>query len=126
MPRRPRPSRLARIPALVVLLLTFAGLGLASTFSKRPPNLAIPPQPATPTGLALCGPTGITESTNLIVPNNSVSCNMGGFHADNSYWRAFDLSGAFGITSDFHVCQVTIGVQSIQQCVHSSAIANVG
>ena len=111
MPRFPRLPRLVRIPALVVLLLTFAGSGLSSTFSKRPPNLAIPPQPATPTGLVLCGPTVITESTNLIVPNNSVSCNLGGFHADNSYWRAFDLTGAFGITSDFHVCQVTIGVE---------------
>ncbi len=54
----------------------------------------------------------ITESTDPvnIVTGNSVSCNAGGLHADNSYFRAFTLSD-FGITDDFTVSQVEIGVE---------------
>ena len=42
--------------------------------------------------------------------SNSVSCNSGGFHTDNSYYRRFDLP-SFGIDGDFEVCNVTIGVE---------------
>ncbi|HEY2796368.1 MAG TPA: hypothetical protein VGK26_00640, partial [Thermoanaerobaculia bacterium] len=58
-----------------------------------------------------CGPTDITESsTDTITALNSVSCNNGVGHADNSYWRAFNLPD-FGITGDFDVCNVEIGVE---------------
>ena len=65
----------------------------------------------TTTTLASCGNTSITESASQeIVSGNSVSCNNGVGHADNSYWRAFNLSG-FGISDTFNVCQVEIGIE---------------
>lgn len=42
---------------------------------------------------------------------NSVSCNTGGLHADNSYYRVFDLAGDFGITGAFDVTAVQYGIE---------------
>lgn len=50
---------------------------------------------------------------NTITPQNSVSCNSGGpdfFHADNHYYRTYPLA-AVGITSDFEVSSVDIGIE---------------
>ncbi len=56
-------------------------------------------------------PQTITHSmSQAVTPLNSVSCNDGVGHADNSYWRAFDLN-AFGITSNFDVESVEIGIE---------------
>ncbi len=46
-----------------------------------------------------------------IIALNSVSCNAGGLHADNSYFRVFDLP-AFGITGAFNVTDVDIGIET--------------
>jgi len=57
------------------------------------------------------GCTTITQSTSqAIVDNNSVSCNNGVGHTDNSYWRAFSLP-TFGILGAFDVQSVDIGVE---------------
>lgn len=65
-----------------------------------------PERAATPDGLVT-----ITHSASQsIVTNNSVSCNAGGLHTDNSYLRQFDLN-AFGITDTYNVTQVEIGVE---------------
>ena len=48
--------------------------------------------------------------TQAIVTGNSVSCNAGGLHTDNSYIRAFDLP-AFGITGGFSITQVEMGIE---------------
>ncbi|RKY96604.1 MAG: hypothetical protein DRQ13_05715 [Ignavibacteriae bacterium] len=54
----------------------------------------------------------ITHSlSQTIIPANSVSCNAGGLHADNSYYRAFDLS-SFGITDDFDITLVEIAIET--------------
>lgn len=54
----------------------------------------------------------ITHSaTQNIVTANSVSCNNGVGHTDNSYLRAFDLA-AFGITGAFDVTEVEIGIEN--------------
>ena len=54
----------------------------------------------------------ITHSlSQTIIPLNSVSCNAGGLHTDNSYYRAFDLT-SFGITDDFDITLVEIGVET--------------
>ena len=104
-----RFRRLAMI--LAVALLAFVDIGRAQSFSARKPGLRTPPRRQAPQTTA-CGPTSITESsTNTVTSGNSVSCNSGGFHTDNHYWRAFDLTG-LGIGSDFHVCEVTIGVEA--------------
>jgi hypothetical protein len=53
----------------------------------------------------------ITESNSqTIITGNSVSCNAAGLHTNNSYFRAFTLSN-FGITEDFSVSMVEIGVE---------------
>jgi hypothetical protein len=80
------------------------------TFSRAADDLAgklnQPTRPEVPDGTVT-----ITHSaTQNIVSLNSVSCNAGGLHTDNSYIRAFDL-GAFGITTDFEIVQVEVGVE---------------
>ncbi len=94
----------------LLFVLTVSGAMFAQSFTTSP-------NPATgTTGQTLIpfAPTSmtITESTDpvTIVTGNSVSCNAGGLHADNSYFRAFTLSN-FGITEDFNVSQVEIGVE---------------
>ncbi len=57
----------------------------------------------------------ITESNDpvTITAGNSVSCNAGApnyYHTDNSYYRAFKMSD-FGITQDFTVSAVEIGIE---------------
>ncbi len=55
--------------------------------------------------------TTITHSVSQdIVSFNSVSCNDGTAHTDNSYLRVFDLA-AFGITNNFDVTEVQIGIE---------------
>lgn len=57
------------------------------------------------------GTVTITHSASqTITVGNSVSCNSGGLHTDNSYIRRFDL-GAFGITGAFEVVEVSFGVE---------------
>ena len=66
----------------------------------------MPERPATPAGQQT-----ITHSTSQsIITGNSVSCNAGGLHTDNSYLREFDLT-AFGISGPLGVTQVEIGVE---------------
>jgi subtilisin-like proprotein convertase family protein len=66
-----------------------------------------PPRPEAPVGAVT-----ITHSASqAITALNSVSCNAGGLHTDNSYVRRFTL-GDFGITSDFQVQQVEVGVET--------------
>jgi HYR domain-containing protein/carboxypeptidase family protein len=56
-------------------------------------------------------PQTITQSSSqAITALNSVSCNNGIGHTDNSYWRAFTLS-SFGINGAFDVQSVDIGVE---------------
>jgi len=53
----------------------------------------------------------ITHSVSqTIITGNSVSCNAGGLHTNNSYFRAFNLTN-FGITEDFNISMVEIGVE---------------
>jgi hypothetical protein len=53
----------------------------------------------------------ITQSSSqTITPLNSVSCNDGFGHTDNSYWRAFTLT-SFGINNAFDVQSVDIGIE---------------
>ena len=93
--------------------LAVATSARAESFStNRHPN---PPAqaPAAPL-LGGCGDTQFTESlSQAIVNGNSVSCNNGAGHADNSYYRAFDLP-TFGITSAFSVCEVQIGIEAAE------------
>jgi len=59
-------------------------------------------------------PEGVYAITHSLSQNvlsgNSVSCNDGVAHTDNSYIRVFDLA-AFGITEYFDVQQVEVGIE---------------
>ena len=82
--RRLRPSR--------------AGTGAGQTVT--------PSRPATPESLVT-----ITHSTSqAIVSGNSVACNAGGLHTDNSYMRVFDLD-SFGLTNGLNVTEIEFGVE---------------
>ena len=57
------------------------------------------------------GTVTITHSaTQNIVALNSVSCNNGVGHTNNSYIRRFDL-GAFGISGPFDIVEVSFGIE---------------
>ena len=62
-------------------------------------------------GSPTCPPI-ITQSTSqTIVTSNSVSCNNGTGHTDNSYWRAFNM-GTFVGGAAYNVTSVSFGVES--------------
>ena len=50
------------------------------------------------------------SSSTAITPLNSVSCNAGGLHTDNSYWRAYNLA-PLGLPSALTVNTVTFGIE---------------
>jgi hypothetical protein len=61
--------------------------------------------------LAPTADISITESASQsIITGNSVACNNGVSHTDNSYYRVFDLP-TFGISGQFNVTDVEIGVE---------------
>ncbi len=54
------------------------------------------------------------SSSSAIATENSVSCNLGGpdfFHAENSYYRVYDLS-AMGVSGSFSVQSVIVGIET--------------
>jgi hypothetical protein len=91
--------------------LVFSALGSsAQNFSTNPGPLNPPSDNAS--ALAECGNTTLTQSSShTITVLNSVSCNLGGFNTQSSYYRAFLLED-FGVTGDFEVCEVLLGVES--------------
>ncbi len=60
------------------------------------------------------GPIVLTQNTDplTIIAANSVSCNAGGLHADNSYIRRFDLDGEFALAAPFVVDSVDVGIET--------------
>jgi hypothetical protein len=68
----------------------------------------------------------ITHSaTQNIVGLNSVSCNAGGLHTDNGYFRQYDLN-AFGILQDFEVSSVDVGIENATGAIGSQpAVLNL-
>ena len=71
---------------------------------------------ATPVGqrvLGGCGTTTLTQSTAQTITNGaSVSCNAGGLHTNNSYFRAFSLGAfpdGFDVISTGNLFDVTDG-----------------
>jgi hypothetical protein len=64
------------------------------------------------TPLTSRAPVTLTHSTDpaTVTLLNSVSCNAGGLHTENSYYRVFDLD-ALGVTGAISVNSVDIGVE---------------
>src|ERR1043166_3716552 len=57
-----------------------------------------------------CSPTITQSSTQTITATNSVSCNSGTTHKDNSYWRAFNMISFVG-SNQYNVTSVSFGVE---------------
>jgi len=73
----------------------------------------------------------ITHSLDQSIGTNSVSCNDGVNHTDNSYFRLFDLVTEFGINEDIQISSVEFGVQEASssggtQPVHVNVYTLVG
>ncbi len=99
----------------VTLLVGVACVALplsAQSFSRNPhpPDKSVGQVPLARAPLAQ---QTITQSTaTTITTGNSVSCNAGGLHTDNSYYRGMTLSTFPALTlPQFMVQQVTIGVE---------------
>ncbi len=58
-----------------------------------------------------CPPTITQSSSQAITAANSASCNNGVGHADNSYWRAFNMGSLVG-SAQYNVTSVSFGVES--------------
>jgi hypothetical protein len=114
-----------RLATLLGLSLSLAVSGTAmaaNSFSSNPnKNL----QPSGGEALLPPGPASITQSTNpTTVVAGSVSCNAGGLHTDNSYFRGFTLS-AFNPPLDsvqFLVQNVTFAVEQATGATGSQPI----
>ncbi len=93
----------------LIAMFGLANLATAQSIRHSTRLISISSHPSVTQGF--CGPTNLTESgTDTVTAGNSVACNDGTAHTDNSYWRAFTLAD-FGITGDFNVCSVEIGVE---------------
>lgn len=78
----------------------------AWTHSDLPAGLTVYPALARPDNELM-----LTQSlSQLLIAGNSISCNAGGYHTENSYWRIFDLAD-YAITHDFAVSRVEIGIE---------------
>ncbi len=118
MPRVPSSSPLR---LLGLILLVSAGPALGDWSTSRTTDLT-QKFPAKYDGRgAPCGTVTLTESTSqAITALNSVSCNNGVGHTDNSYFRAFNLA-SFG-QGDFNVCSVEVGVEEASSAGGSQPI----
>src|SRR4029079_3956330 len=64
-----------------------------------------------PSATPSCPPTITQSSSQAIETGNSVSCNNGVGHTDNSYWRAFNMITAVGGAA-YNVTSVDFGLES--------------
>ena len=56
--------------------------------------------------------TMITQSTSQNIDGGTVTCNAGGLHADNSFYRVFDLANDFSITNDWTIYRLDFAVST--------------
>lgn len=64
-----------------------------------------------PVGIDNCEPVVTQSLSQSILGGNSVSCNDGFGHTDNSYMRVFDLA-SLGYTNDFYINSVDVGIEA--------------
>ncbi|MGB5849364.1 MAG: hypothetical protein WBH40_12800, partial [Ignavibacteriaceae bacterium] len=85
------------------------------TITAMAQNISVSPNQVTETTgqttIINAGGVTITHSATQSIVAGSVACAAAGLHADNSYWRSFVLAD-FGITNDFNVITVEIGVET--------------
>lgn len=95
----------------IATALVAAGLCFTNAYAAEFSALANPPTQSigqVPSGG--CGSVILTQNANNTpAAGNSVSCNAGGLHADNSYFRAF---ASATIPTGFSACAVEFGIES--------------
>jgi hypothetical protein len=100
-------SRFTAVPIVMALAMGSSGALAQNALSHATSEL---PKPLRPTVLPLgtaCGSITLTQSSSqTITSGNSVSCNAGGLHTDNSYYRSFPLG------ADINVCEVQFGIET--------------
>jgi hypothetical protein len=94
--------------AWVLVLAVGGSLWAANSFTRNGSGEPVNHTVLVPTP----GPHSITQNsdTSTITTGNSVSCNAGGLHTDNSYLRRFTMAD-YGITNQFDVANVDVGVE---------------
>ena len=101
------------LQGFVVAFGLCASLAAQTVARGNAPLPARPPSgPAAPE--VACGPDDFTENGDLTPTPTYVGCvtnDANHYTADNSWWRAFELSD-YGLTADFVVCAVNIAVAS--------------
>ena len=102
----PRSIRYFVAPAAMALSMCATAV-VAQSFSSSTFEIPKPErQTFVPAGTS-CGSIVLTQSTSQsITAANSVSCNAGGLHSDNSYFRSFPLA------ADINVCEVQFGIET--------------
>ncbi|HEY6942204.1 hypothetical protein [Dokdonella sp.] len=118
--KRSSNIRVATRAVLGVCIAAACGSAVAASAPHFSPNVAMPHASSArgpllhqrgPNGTPACGSITITQSsTQTITPSNSVACNNGTSHTDNSYFRAFDLA-SLGAPNGLDVCEVQFGVE---------------
>ena len=99
-------SRFITVPIAMLLAMGASGALAQSSLSHATSELPKPLRTVVPIRGA-CGSITLTQSTTQsITSGNSVSCNAGGLHSDNSYYRSFPLS------ADINVCEVQFGIET--------------
>lgn len=99
-------SQSYRSLVLAAALVSMAASVSADSFTVNPNTPGGNPGPAR--GVA-CGTEFLTQSTSqAITAGNSVACNAGGIHTDNSYFRAYDVSG---FATGLDICEIEVGVE---------------
>ena len=116
-------------------VLVFAGIALSfstllSAASLSGSGQAVQPFGQEPRG-GFCGTDTLTQSSSqAITPLNSVSCNDGTGHTDNSYFRSFPIT-AIAYPAGFSACSLEVGVETASgaggtQPVTVNLYSNVG
>ncbi len=100
-------SRFVAVPIVMAMAMGASGAFAQGSLSRATSELPKPQRPVVMPLGASCGSITLTQSTSqAITATNSVSCNAGGVHRDNSYYRSFPL------TADINVCEVQFGIET--------------
>ncbi len=110
-----------RTVAIVIVALAAVGFAQAAEFSTNP-NPANPP---TGTPYSPDAPN-ITQSTDPVnVVTGSIACGGGGISAENYFLRRFFLNADDGITVQYNVTSVDMGIESVNVYVGTTAPISV-
>ena len=101
------PNPMRAMALVLAATALSAPLAFAQSFSNSTFEVPKPLRPTVVAPTGACGTITLTQSTSQsITSGNSVSCNSGGLHTDNSYYRSFALA------ANINVCEVQFGIET--------------